>query len=104
MLLMEKKGGDLQQKTANWNQYSKIVYECRVYICPDETGGFYAYIANLPGVVSEGDTIEEAIENVREAFAGVVASYRDSGEPIPWTLEVEPIPEKATEKRIVMDA
>lgn len=101
---MEKKGGNLQQKVANWNKCFKTVYECRIYLCPDETGGFYAYVSNLPGVVSEGETIEETIENIKEAFRGVMATYRDSGESIPWIMDVDPLPDKAIEKRIVVDA
>jgi predicted RNase H-like HicB family nuclease len=79
-------------------------YECLVYICPDETGGFFAYAANLPGVVSQGETEEETIESIKEAFRGAIATYRESGEIIPWTSEVDPLPEKALEKRIVVHA
>ena len=86
------------------NSDNEKLYECRVYICPDETGGYYAYVANLPGVVSEGESIDEVIGSIKEAFRGVVTTYRDSGESIPWTMEVEPLPDKALEKRIVVNA
>jgi predicted RNase H-like HicB family nuclease len=36
-------------------------------LIPDEDGGYTAQIAELPGAISEGDTIEEALANVREA-------------------------------------
>ncbi len=32
-----------------------------------EEGGYTAYVPSLPGCISEGDTKEEAIENIREA-------------------------------------
>jgi predicted RNase H-like HicB family nuclease len=79
-------------------------YECCVYLCHDETGGFYAYVENLPGVVSEGETVEEAIESIKDAFRGVVATYRESGEPIPWTTDLDPVPDGAVEKRIIVNA
>jgi predicted RNase H-like HicB family nuclease len=34
---------------------------------PAEEGGYWAEIPSLPGCVSEGDTFEEAVENIREA-------------------------------------
>jgi predicted RNase H-like HicB family nuclease len=32
-------------------------------------GGFVAYTEDLPGAISEGDTLEEARENLRDAIA-----------------------------------
>lgn len=39
---------------------------------------------NLPGVVSCGDTQDEAIANIKEAALGIIEEYEESGEPIPW--------------------
>jgi predicted RNase H-like HicB family nuclease len=102
MTLIREK--DISKYSIRNDEENEKFYECQVYVCPDETGGFYAYAANLPGVVSEGETIEETVKNIKEAFRGVVATYRESGGSIPWTLDVEPLPDKAIEKRIVMDA
>lgn len=33
-----------------------------------DVGGFTAYVPSLPGCVSEGETREEAIENIKEAI------------------------------------
>lgn len=33
----------------------------------DEQGGYTVYIPALPGCISEGDTFEQAVENIREA-------------------------------------
>jgi predicted RNase H-like HicB family nuclease len=41
---------------------SKVVLE------PSEEGGYTVYVPALPGCVSEGDTIEEALQNIREAI------------------------------------
>ena len=35
---------------------------------PQEEGGFTAYVPSLPGCISEGDTKEEAIKNIKEAI------------------------------------
>jgi len=34
---------------------------------PAEEGGFTVYVPSLPGCISEGDTFEEAVENIKEA-------------------------------------
>ena len=39
----------------------------KVMLEPSEEGGFTAYIPTLPGCVSEGDTVDEAMVNIREA-------------------------------------
>ena len=34
---------------------------------PAEEGGFTVYVPLLPGCISEGDTFEEAVANIKEA-------------------------------------
>jgi predicted RNase H-like HicB family nuclease len=36
---------------------------------PSDEGGYTVYVPALPGCISEGDTLEEARANVREAIA-----------------------------------
>ncbi len=59
-------------------------YRLDVRLIREESGGFSVYLANLPGVVSEGDTEEEAVANIQEAFRAVIQSYQGDGVPIPW--------------------
>jgi len=40
----------------------------RVYLEPSEEGGYTAIVPSLPGCISEGETREEAIKNIREAI------------------------------------
>lgn len=40
----------------------KIVLEA------SEEGGYTAYVPSLPGCISEGETVEEALKNIREAI------------------------------------
>ena len=67
-----------------WETLGDNVYECRSVICPEGTGGFSAHALRLPGVVSEGETLEEAIRNITEAFRGAIAAYKELGKAIPW--------------------
>ena len=34
---------------------------------PSDEGGYTGYVPSLPGCISEGDTVEEATANLREA-------------------------------------
>jgi predicted RNase H-like HicB family nuclease len=58
--------------------------ECRALVCPEEEGGYSVHCLNLPGVISQGDSFEEAIENITDAFRETVLYYRDANETIPW--------------------
>ncbi|HEV3417988.1 MAG TPA: type II toxin-antitoxin system HicB family antitoxin [Pirellulales bacterium] len=51
----------------------------RVVLHPAEEGGFWAEIPALPGCISEGDSYNEALENIREAAEGWLAVARDDG-------------------------
>jgi len=50
--------------------------------------GFTVNVPSLPGCITEGDTVEEALENAREAIEGYLLSLRDRGLPIPPSDEV----------------
>lgn len=58
------------------------IFECNILIVREDEG-FSAHCATLPGVVSEGDTVDEAIEHITEALSGALALYLESGR-IPW--------------------
>ena len=53
-------------------------------ICPEDDGGYSAIALRLPGVVSQGDSVEEALENISEAFAAAISVYLEDGTAIPW--------------------
>ncbi len=40
----------------------------KVVLEPSDEGGYTVYVPSLPGCVSEGDTEEEALVNIREAI------------------------------------
>ena len=49
----------------------------RVVLEPSEEGGFTAVVPVLPGCISEGDTREEALANIREAIGLYLESVDD---------------------------
>jgi len=50
--------------------YERLIamYEFDVVIIEDETGGYVALVPALPGCHTQGDTLEELMENVKEAI------------------------------------
>ena len=42
--------------------------EIKVVLEKQEEGGYTVYVPSLPGCISEGDTKEEALENIKEAM------------------------------------
>jgi len=59
--------------------------EIKVVLEEQEEGGYTAYVPSLPGCISEGDTKEEALKNIKEAMelyleAGVDETVSFEGE------------------------
>lgn len=54
-----------------------------VVLEPDPDGGYVAVVPAFPGCYSQGDTVEEALSNARDAIALTVEEMQANGEPIP---------------------
>ena len=61
----------------------------RIIIEQDEDGAFISKCPALPGCISQGKSREEAIENIKDAIEGYLASLKKHNEPIPPTIEEE---------------
>jgi len=59
------------------------VLDFKVLLEPDETGGYVVVCPSLQGCYSQGETIEEALANIREAIQLCLDDLRDRGEPLP---------------------
>jgi len=44
------------------------MYKFKVILEPDEKGGYVAVCPSLPGCYSQGDSVEEALKNIKEAI------------------------------------
>jgi len=49
----------------------------RVVLQSSDEGGFTVYVPSLPGCISEGDSREEALANIREAIELYLESVED---------------------------
>jgi predicted RNase H-like HicB family nuclease len=68
-------------------------YSFTVLFEPAEEGGYVATCPALPGLVTEGDTLEEARANARDAIQGYLESLAKDGQPLPADKEIrlEPV-------------
>jgi len=53
---------------------------------PDEGGGYLVEFPDLPGCMSDGETVEEAITNGEDAMRCWLEAMREAGRPIPPPL------------------
>ncbi len=66
-----------------------------VILIPDqEVGGYTVEVPSLPGCITEGDTVEEALANARDAISVYIEALRDLGRAIP-PEDAEPAPDGA---------
>ena len=61
----------------------------RVLIEQDEDGMFVAEVPSLPGCISQGETREQAVENIKEAIALYLESLAARDEPVPPPITEE---------------
>lgn len=92
----KRMGGVVITKPMLWKKFDSNSVICRAAFYKDEESGYTAIATNLPGVVSEGDTLKEAVNNIREAFELAIESYRESQMPIPWGSHVDLPEDKPT--------
>ena len=67
--------------------------ELKVVLEEQQEGGYTAYVPSLSGCVSQGETKDEALENIKEAIElyletddNEMVNYQDKGEAITIAL------------------
>ena len=49
----------------------------RILLEPSEDGGYTVYVPSLPGCISEGDDVDDALHNIQEAIELYLESVED---------------------------
>jgi antitoxin HicB len=65
-----------------------MIYKIPLVFESQPEGGFTVTSPLLPGLVTEGDTVEEALANVGDAMAALREAYEDLGRRFPASLQV----------------
>lgn len=64
-----------------------MLYKIPLLLSPQPEGGFTVTSPLLPELITEGDTADEALANVRDALAAVIEAYQDLGRALPASLQ-----------------
>lgn len=63
-------------------------YKIPLVLAPQPEGGYTVTSPLLPELITEGDTADEALDNVKDALAAVVETYQDLGRSLPSGTQV----------------
>jgi antitoxin HicB len=58
-------------------------YSYKILLNKEDEGGYMVTVPALPGCITQGDTIDEALEMAKEAIELYVEELQSRGEPIP---------------------
>ena len=61
----------------------KIKMEYTIIMHPAEEGGYWVEVPALPGCLSQGETIEEALANIKEAIEAHLIAIKKEGKKTP---------------------
>ncbi len=65
----------------------EAIYKLPLVLEPQPEGEYTVTCPLLPELVTEGDTMREAIDNVADALAVILEAYEDLGRPVPPVLQ-----------------
>ena len=65
-----------------------MYYRMPLLLTPQPEGGYTVTSPLLPELVTEGDSLDEALENAREAIAAVIELYQDLGRSLPQNTQI----------------
>jgi antitoxin HicB len=65
----------------------ELVYKLPLVFEPQPEGGYTVTCPILPELITEGETIAEALANVEDALVAIIEAYQDLGRPLPPVLE-----------------
>ncbi len=75
-----------------WRQQIPPPHEFSAALCPEEEGGYSVFALNYPGVISQGETVDEAKTNIAEAFLAMLESRRNHGEAMAFSHRPVDVP------------
>lgn len=64
----------------------KMRYRIPLVFATQPEGGYTVTSPLLPELITEGDSVDDAIDNVRDALATVIEAYGETGRTLPLGL------------------
>ncbi len=63
------------------------LYKLPLVFEPQPEGGYTVTCPLIPELVTEGDTVEDALANVKDALMAIIEAYEDLNRPMPLILQ-----------------
>jgi antitoxin HicB len=63
------------------------VYKLPLVLEPQPEGGYTVTCPLLPELITEGDTLQAALNNANDALAAIVEAFKELGQPLPPALQ-----------------
>jgi len=65
----------------------KAIYKLPLVFDPQPEGGYTVSCPILPELITEGDTVKEAMANASDALTAIIEACEDLGRPLPPALK-----------------
>ena len=79
MTTLNQKNKQIEKQPLEY--YLNLQYPVTLY--PDQEGGYVAQIKDLPGCLTQGETLDETIANIQEARELWIETAYEAGDEIP---------------------
>jgi antitoxin HicB len=66
-----------------------MFYKIPLVFTPQPEGGYTVTSPLLPELVTEGDSLDEALENVKDALAAIIEIYQDLGRSLSLEFSIK---------------
>jgi antitoxin HicB len=70
----------------NFHAAKETLFKLPLILEPQPEGGYTVTCPLLPELISEGDTVKEALTNAADALTAVLEAYQDLNRPLPPVL------------------
>lgn len=65
------------------------IYKLPLVFEPQSEGGYVVTCPILPELITEGETIQEALQNANDALAALIDGFQQLNRPLPIALHAE---------------
>lgn len=65
----------------------EATYKLPVVLDPQPEGGYTVTCPLIPELVTEGDSVREALQNANDALTAIIEAYKDLNRPLPAALQ-----------------
>lgn len=63
------------------------IYKLPLVLEPQPEGGYTVTCPLLPELITEGDSVQDALNNANDALAAIVEAFKELGQPLPPALQ-----------------